>query len=78
MVVGCAQRAHVAPAQLAGIGEAAASPAEGRAAKPPDQKIGHQARVPPVAVWKWMNDDQPVMETQRDFIGWIGRVVHPA
>jgi hypothetical protein len=40
MVVGSAQRAHVASAQFAGIGEAAASSRKARAARPLDRKIG--------------------------------------
>ena len=67
MIVCCPQRIDVPPAQFAGIGETSSSPAEGSAAKPLDEKIGHQARVPPVSVGKGVDSQQPVMNAHGNY-----------
>src|ERR1022692_896039 len=41
------------------------------------QQIGQQAGVPAIAVRERVNLHQPVMEAQRDFIGWIRFVFDP-
>jgi hypothetical protein len=41
------------------------------------EKIADKARKAPVSVWKRRNGDKAVTETNRDFVGWIGSMVHP-
>ena len=41
------------------------------------QRISHDARMPAVAIWKWMNDRQPVMKPERCFCRRIGFMLKP-
>ena len=46
-------------------------------AEPLHEEVRHQPGVPPVAVRKRMDCHEPVMQTDGDFIRWIGRMLNP-
>src|ERR1035438_7339149 len=77
VIVSGAQGFDIALPCRAGIAQTLPSPRKPLTAKLDRQKIGHETGVAPVAIRKWVNLHQPVMEAQRDFIGWIRVVFDP-
>lgn len=68
MVVGCAKGCEVASAQFTDIGQSSAAPTETLVAKTFDQKIGRQASVTAISVWKRVDRDQAMVKPDRNFI----------
>ena len=48
------------------------SPAQALSAKADGKDVGHKPRPSSVAIREWMDTDQRVVESNRDFVGRIG------
>ena len=77
MRVSRAQRIDIAATQRVGGDEIAASPAEARLTKANSKQVCGKAREASIAIRKGMNEYEPVMKPNRNFIGREGCVVDP-
>jgi hypothetical protein len=66
--VGCAQGADINAAQIICGDRIAASPAQAGPAKTDREQVGGKAGESSIAVWERVNEDQPMMEADGDFI----------
>jgi hypothetical protein len=71
MIIGGVQGFDIARPRRAGSAQTLPSPRKPRTPELHRQEIGQQAGVAAVAVRERVNLHKPVMEAQRDFIGWI-------
>ena len=62
MIIGGTQRTDVTSAQSARIAKAAPAPTEPLSAKLNDKKVGYQASMAAIAVWKEMYLDQSMVK----------------
>jgi hypothetical protein len=68
MIVGSTQCRDVTSAQFADIGKTAAAPTETLGAEALNQKIGRQAGMTAISVWKRVDGDQSMVKPDRNFI----------
>ena len=77
MVVGSPQRFYVALANGTGVLQIGASPGEPVAAEVRNKEIRQQPRVPAIAVRKWVDLHETMVEADRDLIGRIRTLFNP-
>src|SRR6185312_14408389 len=77
VLIGGLERGDVGGANLSCRPQIAFAPGEGFASQSSNEKVRHEARPPTISVREWMDINQGMMETHREFIRRVDFVLNP-